>query len=288
MKTTNQNRVGKRIVARAVAAAIAGGTLAGARFASAEAIDQWLFDNTNSYTAVNSNAGHLEPWMQKTTAYFTNLHVAGGPFGGSVGAMSLPTAGGHSAQGGAGTAIDWTLGVMQNFTIEMWVNPSQLTGGLEDVFNYRGQLLRLAPAAGGLFLQGYIHSGSTFYGGTTGSILVPTNVWSHIAMTYDGANIRTYINGTPDTTVPVVTGLGNYAISPYGPLVIGQFNVVNDFLGLVDEIRVSNVALPSGSGSGWNELAWNHTLIGIPLPEPSVMGLTAVGLGALLFRMRRG
>jgi hypothetical protein len=197
--------------------------------------------------------------------------------------MSLPTSGGHSAQGGSGTAINWNT--MSQFTMEMWVNPSQLTGGLEDVLNYRGQLLRLTPTVGGLFLQGYIYSGSAFYGGTTGSILVPTNTWSHIAMTYDGANIRTYVNGAADTTFAVATGLGNY---PIAAPVIGQFSASSDFWGLVDEIRVSNVALPSGSGSALNELAWNHTLIGIPLPEPSVIGLVGMGLGALFLRMRRG
>ena len=31
-----------------------------------------------------------------------------------------------------------------------------------------------------------------------GSLTFPTNEWTHLAMTYDGANLRSYVNGEQD------------------------------------------------------------------------------------------
>jgi hypothetical protein len=74
--------------------------------------------------------------------------------------------------------------------------------------------------------------------------LLPLSSWSHLAGTYDGTNIRLYVNGVlvrttlmtagmPGTVGPLRIG-GNEVSLPFG----GQF-----FKGLIDEIRIYNRAL---------------------------------------------
>jgi hypothetical protein len=75
----------------------------------------------------------------------------------------------------------------------------------------------------------------------TGTAVLPTNAWTHIAVTYDGANMRFYVNG-----VQVRAVLRSGAIAATGgALHIGGNDVWGGefFKGLIDEVRVYNRAL---------------------------------------------
>ena len=66
------------------------------------------------------------------------------------------------------------------------------------------------------------------------------NTWSHLAATYDGGNIRLYLNGT---LVKTVAATGNMAAST-GALRIGGNSIWGEyFAGLIDEAHVYNRAL---------------------------------------------
>ena len=85
-----------------------------------------------------------------------------------------------------------------------------------------------------------------------------TNTWAHLALTYDGANLRLYVNGTQ---VASQARTGNIATST-NPLQIGGDSIYGQyFQGTIDEVRVYNVALtatqiqsdmitPIGAGGG--------------------------------------
>src|SRR5262249_50058695 len=60
---------------------------------------------------------------------------------------------------------------------------------------------------------------------------VPPNVWSHVAATYDGAQLRLYVNGT---NVVSLAGTGSLP-STTSPYRIGSPN--NVFAGPIDEVR---------------------------------------------------
>ena len=66
-------------------------------------------------------------------------------------------------------------------------------------------------------------------------------MWSHLAVTYDGANLRFYVNGTQASTQ---ARTGSIATST-GPLRIGgNASWASEFLtGRIDEVRVYNRAL---------------------------------------------
>lgn len=257
--------------------------IAGRPDTQAAVVGQWLFDSTNTYTVVNSIPGGDEPWMQEPSPGIgvTNLHAAGGPFSNavpyySIGMMRTPTSGNFLARKLSSLSVDWTT--KTQLTLEMWVNP-YASGATTDPLNYGGQGLRLIPSGSDYYLRGYIWTGSAYLNTGVGSLLFSPGEWTHLALTYDGAALRTYVNGVLDANVASVSTLVN---ASGAGLYIGAFSsAANVFHGMIDEIRVSDVALLPGDGSGKGVLAWNATLV----PEPSAAALLLCG--AALVRCRR-
>jgi len=76
-----------------------------------------------------------------------------------------------------------------------------------------------------------------------GSAALPLNAWSHLAVTFDGAVVRLYVNGVQSGSFPFV---GSMAAST-GPLRLGGNGIWGEwFAGLIDEVRVYNRALAAG------------------------------------------
>ena len=134
-----------------------------------------------------------------------------------------------------------SLSLSSGITLEAWVFPTASQSGWRTIIqrevdayflhasNVSGPL---RPAGGGTF------NGTVAY--VSGAAANPVNAWTHLAMTYDGATLRLYVNGVltasqartgaiETNTSPVRIG-GN---SPYGEF----------FQGLIDEVRVYNRAL---------------------------------------------
>jgi hypothetical protein len=73
-----------------------------------------------------------------------------------------------------------------------------------------------------------------------GSAALALNAWSHLAATYDGSNLRLYVNGALVSTAAVT---GSMAAST-GVLRLGGNSVWSEwYAGLIDEVRVYNRAL---------------------------------------------
>ena len=67
-----------------------------------------------------------------------------------------------------------------------------------------------------------------------------TGAWTHLAVTYDGANLRLYVNGV-QTASRALTGS---IVTTTGLLKIGGNAVSGEwFNGLIDEVRIYNRAL---------------------------------------------
>jgi hypothetical protein len=126
-------------------------------------------------------------------------------------------------------------------TIEAWVNPSSVTSVWRDVI-YKGNdnyYLEATSCCG----TGGPAAGGTF-GGVDDDVEGPSrlaaNTWTHLAETYDGSAVRLYVNGTLAASKAET---GSLAASS-NPLQIGGDSIYGQrFSGLIDEVRVYNVAL---------------------------------------------
>jgi hypothetical protein len=133
-------------------------------------------------------------------------------------------------------SLDLTTGM----TLEAWVMPTASQSGWRTVIQKEVDTYFMGassnsprrPATGGTY-------GSTVTW-IAGPSAIPVNTWTHLASTYDGANIRLYVNGTQ---VATVARTGSIAVSAL-PVWIGGNNPYGEyFKGVIDEVRIYNRAL---------------------------------------------
>jgi len=126
-------------------------------------------------------------------------------------------------------------------TLEAWVNPSSALTGWQDVIykpldNY---FLEASSSNGNKPGTGVLLTSSAeplAYG----SAALTASTWTHLAMTYDGTTLKIYVNGalvTSTTQTGTITTSTN-ALQIGGDTTYGQY-----FKGMIDEIRVYNIAL---------------------------------------------
>ncbi|MEO6848493.1 MAG: LamG domain-containing protein [Chthoniobacterales bacterium] len=288
MKTTIPTKVKNTTIPGALAILVA--CMAFTGLAKAATLNEYLFDTTISTFPNNSgiynqvttgNSYIINPYGVYPSGTYDNLQVAGGKWGASTG-MFQQTLTNQWGQGfGPGST---GLAGLGSFTMEMWVNPFT-NPALETPLNFNGVSLNLQSVAGGYRLV------SQFY--TTGLVIhqafavgvISTGTWWHIAMTYDGTTLKQYINGTLDGSI-AATGL--VINNGSGGLFIGaNTGSSQTFFGDIDEVRISDVALPAGTGTGVNQLAWNASLVAVPEPATVAMGMMAMGGFAFMRLIRR-
>jgi len=129
-------------------------------------------------------------------------------------------------------------------TMEAWINPDTLVEGAS-VYNRRtsgnvGGVTMDTTSAGLVNCYFYI-SGSWRLAATT--TVLPTGKWSYIVCSYDGSYVNAYFNGKKEAST-AISGTINTPTSP--SVWIGR-NAVSAgyFDGLIDEVRVSNIARSS-------------------------------------------
>jgi hypothetical protein len=129
-------------------------------------------------------------------------------------------------------------------TVDAWIRPTNLLStNNASIINKRtsgnveGYTLELTPNSSGLYFE--ITTGNGIFTATANNVL-STNVWQHVAATYDGSLMKIYVNGSSVASSPA-TGTINAVTSD---LVIGK-NIFNDtsFPGGIDEVELFNRAL---------------------------------------------
>jgi Concanavalin A-like lectin/glucanases superfamily len=139
---------------------------------------------------------------------------------------------------GASSSLDLVRGM----TLEAWIQPTVGQRGWRTIIHREQSSYYLHASMGSALLQpvGGGHFSKAISTVVRSPTSLPVGAWSHLAVTYDGAELRLYINGalvasTPETgdisqtTEPLSIG-GN---GPYGEY----------FEGLIDEVRIYNRAL---------------------------------------------
>ena len=126
-------------------------------------------------------------------------------------------------------------------TLEAWVNPTALNGWETVILKERTSGLAYSLYAAddtGRPPAVYVNSSSDK--AAVGSTALPLNSWTHLAGTYDGTNLRLYVNGVL-TATRAVNGLittSNGVLRIGGNAVWGEY-----FAGLIDEVRIYGRAL---------------------------------------------
>jgi hypothetical protein len=130
------------------------------------------------------------------------------------------------------------------FTIELWANPPKLNGTYENLF-----LKESSDPAG---RQGYglivdasgVWKVERFVNGAQASVLATnkaaTNVYTHLVMIYDGANLHLYVNGVQQGTGAASAASG--VSQPSTDTVVGSGNNF-PWTGAIDEIAVYDKVL---------------------------------------------
>ena len=188
-----------------------------------------LTDNQKGYVTKLTDLENAEAEIAKlqgSKAYFINMAAADGDADITDSAIVVADASSpmkYAMEGGFAVpdedgAINQTLSGNSHFTLEMWVNPSDLD--VDNGFVMKGDhQVSLKLTANGL--EYFI------YDGAWQVVEVPVaeagfkvNTWNHIAATYDGASMKLYVNGklagekkitTEINTVDYALGVGqNY------------------------------------------------------------------------------
>jgi len=133
-----------------------------------------------------------------------------------------------------------------NFSISMWVNPSNLTNNNKLIYKF-GTSASLRSWLATITTNGvlYVVEGTTV-GDTLmlGTATIPTNTWTHIAITRaQGGNLVQYINGVATDTFSTQNRSLKTSTEP---LYIGyQAGQTTNFTGLIDQVRIYDSALSS-------------------------------------------
>jgi len=204
--------------------------------AAAGLVGAWAFDENTGTTIADqsgkANNGTVTNTTWVTTGKFNNALQ----FNGSNAWATVPDS----------NTLDLTTGM----TVEAWVRPSTSGGTNWQTAVVKEQTGNLAYGIYENTNQGKPEA-EVFVGGAThavnGTAALPAGTWSHLAATYDGANIKLYVNGT---MVAQAAASGSIITSTQ-PLRIGGNNIWGErFTGLIDEVRVYNRALTSGEIQG--------------------------------------
>ncbi|MEV8513211.1 LamG-like jellyroll fold domain-containing protein [Dactylosporangium sp. NPDC051484] len=135
-----------------------------------------------------------------------------------------------------------TLLPSTGLTLAAWIQPTAAQNGWRTVMQKENDawFLNASNTTGALYPAGGITTStgaSSYCSGTSAS---PVNAWTHIALTYDGTDLRLYVNGVQVSTKPIAGALQQTS----NPLSIGGNGPYGEyFKGLIDEARVYNRAL---------------------------------------------
>jgi hypothetical protein len=131
-------------------------------------------------------------------------------------------------------------------TIEAWLRPDQIQGErvIWDDYGGPGVVLKLVDGV----VNVSITTTNAELSGWAETALTPANQWTHVALVYDGTQVRVYSNGilraTGALTGPIVDNPGN----PNGTTktaAVGRDNITPalHYDGLIDDFRIFNAAL---------------------------------------------
>ena len=169
-----------------------------------------------------------------------------------------------------------SLHLSSGMTLEAWVDPASVSSAWRDVI-YKGNdnyyLEGTSDSGAGVPAGGGIYAGSSAHAYGMGAL--PANTWSYLALTYDGATLRLYVNGalvaSQAKTGAITSSTNQLQIG--GDSIYGQY-----FNGMIDEVRIYNQPLFCCRHPGGHDHALRRSLLNTT-PPTAPTGLAASGVG---------
>lgn len=210
---------------------------------------------TNAVTVVVSNPPPAVPTDHLVAAYGfdegagTQVHDLSG--NANMGTLSNAT---WTADGRFGSAVafagnGWitvddssSLSPTNQLTLMGWMRPAASSGTwatvlLKEAAGTLSYMLQTDPDDRPSF---YVTTLETGLQGVVGGAPVPLNAWTHLAGTYDGSQLRLFVNGSEVAAQPLAASI----LSSAQPLRLGGNSIWGEHLvGDIDEVRIYNRAL---------------------------------------------
>ncbi len=137
------------------------------------------------------------------------------------------------------------LALNEEFTIEAWVRPDEDATWESVVWKETENFYSYTLMAGGEeagMPEGALADEVESWVDVEGEEDLTDNAWSHLALTYDGANLRLYVDGELIDTEPASPNTED----PEGRLFFGTNDDEDFFNGRIDEVRIYERALDAG------------------------------------------
>ncbi len=134
-------------------------------------------------------------------------------------------------------------------TAEVWINPTLWGGTPREILSKWGgpsdqRSYTFSINTSGLAYFAVCSDGGFNFATVFSTTVIPTGQWTHLAATYDGANLRMYVNGVLESTVPWAQGIfrGTAPVAIGATLTFGT-SATSFFNGVIDEPSVYRRAL---------------------------------------------
>jgi fibronectin type 3 domain-containing protein len=235
----------------ALAAAASQSRIAGAQEPAAPQgpVSYWKFDESSGTTAANAVGAAPAGTYQGGVTPSTNVPPA----------ITYPDS--HSlAFNGTDAVVNVpNFGTFTATSVSVWIYRTGSTGGRQSILSFKesgsGGFVLCLNETGAEYPRIYLNQGGWQY--KENGVAIPLTTWTHLAATYDNANLRLYING--QEAAPAATVSGNMT-EPTAPTGIGARSSLDQhwFPGLIDDARIYSRALTA------NEVA--VLAAGCPIP----------------------
>lgn len=197
-----------------------------ANFGSGQLVAAYAFDEGSGTTAADASGNGQNGVITSGSWTTSGKHGTALTFNGSSSWVTVPDS--------------VLLDLSTSLTLEAWIYPTAVPNNWKSVMmkedsGFYVYGLYLSPSSHPAV---YLVIGGLEHGLEVSSTTLPINVWSHVAVTYDGAMLRVYVNGTE---------VGSQAVSgtvpaSAGVLRIGGNSIWNNefFKGRIDDVRIYN------------------------------------------------
>lgn len=124
-----------------------------------------------------------------------------------------------------------SLDITDELTLEAWVKPFDVSANQAIIAKDGAYALKINNAAKLTFSK---WTGASL-GSSTSTTAIASDVWTHVAITYDGANVRFYLNGSLDLTTAVTGAIDTNS----NDVLIGALTAATEnFDGYIDSAKI--------------------------------------------------